>query len=84
MYVISSALMLRGMMPKEVGSVINSALGSGMLDPQWVQKWFDGFYICSVVVTVVGVFVGRSIGSGPAGLVDDTSWDGDIELGKRS
>lgn len=82
MYVISSALMLRGMMPKEVGSVINSALGSGMLDPRWVQKWFDGFFIVSVIVTAVGVFVGRSIGS--SSLVDDTSWDGDIELGKRS
>ena len=82
MYVISSALMLRGMMPKEVGSVINSALGSGMLDPRWVQKWFDGFFIVSVLVTAVGVFVGKSVGSGS--LIDDTSWDGDIELGKRS
>lgn len=82
MYVISSALMLRGMMPKEVGSVINSALGSGMLDPKWVQKWFDGFFIVSVAMTAVGVFIGRSVGS--PGLVDDTSWDGDIELGKRS
>ncbi|KAK5105006.1 hypothetical protein LTS08_001279 [Lithohypha guttulata] len=82
MYVISSALMLRGMMPKEVGSVINSALGSGMLDPRWVQKWFDGFFIVSVVVTAVGVFIGRSVGT--PSLVDDTSWDGDMELGKRS
>lgn len=82
MYVISSALMLRGMMPKEVGSVINSALGSGMLDPRWVQKWFDGFFICSVILTAMGVFIGRSVGSG--NLVDDTSWDGDTELGKRS
>ncbi|KAK5083290.1 hypothetical protein LTR70_008219 [Exophiala xenobiotica] len=82
MYVISSALMLRGMMPKEVGSVINGALGSGMLDPRWVQKWFDGFFICSVVLTAIGVFIGRSVGS--SDLVDDTGWDGDIELGKRS
>jgi len=82
MYVISSALMLRGMMPKEVGSVINSALGSAMLDPHWVQKWFDGFFICSVVLTVVGVFIGRSVGNGS--LADDMGWDGDVELGKRS
>lgn len=82
MYVISSALMLRGMMPKEVGSVINSALGSGILDPRWVQKWFDGFFITSVIVTAVGVFIGRSVGS--ASLVDDTGWDDDVELGKRS
>lgn len=46
MYVISSALMLRTMMPREVGSVINGALGAGLLEPRWVQRWFDGvFYV---------------------------------------
>ena len=84
MYVISSALMLRGMMPKEVGSVINSALGSGMLDPGWVQKWFDGFFVSAVVVTAVGVFVGRSVGSESLLYDGGGAWDGDIELGKRS
>lgn len=83
MYVISSALMLRGMMPKEVGSVINSALGSGMLDPTWVQKWFDGFFISAVIITAVGVSIGRSVGSGSL-LDDGGGWEGDIELGKRS
>lgn len=78
MYVISSALMLRGMMPKEVGSVINSALGAGMLDPAWVQRWFDGFYISAVCVTAVGIFIGNTIG-GSGGFIDD-----EIELGKRS
>lgn len=82
MYVISSALMLRGMMPKEVGSVINSALGSGMLDPAWLQKWFDGFFMVSVVFTAIGVFVSRSVGT--VALADDSGWDGDVELGKRS
>ena len=80
MYVISSALMLRGMMPKEVGSVINGALGSGMLDPAWLQKWFDGFFMTSVLVTVIGVVLSRKVG----GSVLDDSWDGDIEMGKRS
>lgn len=83
MYVISSALMLRGMMPKEVGSVINSALGSGMLDPRWVQKWFDGFYISSVVITAIGIFIGRSVGS--SRLDESGLWDdGEVELGKES
>lgn len=82
MYVISSALMLRGMMPKEVGSVINGALGSGMLDPRWVQKWFDGFFISSVMITMAGISIGRSVGS--ASLDEPGAWDGDIEMGKRS
>lgn len=82
MYVISSALMLRGMMPHEVGGVINSALGSGMLDPAWVQRWFDGFFMASVAITAVGIFVGRALG-GPS---DDAAGeiDRDIELGKQS
>ena len=80
MYVISSALMLRGMMPKEVGSVINSALGAGLLEPSWVQAWFDGFFMCSVVVTGVGIFMGKQIGGNAFGEED---WDEDAEMGKR-
>ena len=83
MYVISSALMLRGMMPKEVGGVINSALGAGLLEPAWVQRWFDGFFMLAVVVTGTGIFVGRHL-SGAQTWEDDTGWDGAMELGKQS
>jgi hypothetical protein len=83
MYVISSALMLRGMMPKEVGSVINTALGAGLLEPAWVQRWFDGFFMLAVVATTVGIFLGRQI-SGAAAWDDDVGWDGGVEVGKRS
>lgn len=83
MYVISSALMLRGMMPKEVGSVINSALGSGLIEPAWVQKWFDGFYMSAVVITTLGIWAGRKIG-GTNTLDDDTGWEDNMMLGKRS
>jgi hypothetical protein len=79
MYVISSALMLRGMMPKEVGSVINSALGAGLLEPAWVQRWFDGFFMLAVIATAVGIFMGRQI-SGAATWEDDMT----MELGKES
>jgi Abscisic acid G-protein coupled receptor/The Golgi pH Regulator (GPHR) Family N-terminal len=81
MYVISSALMLRGMMPAEVGSVINSALGAGLLEPRWVQAWFDGFFMISVIVTAVGIFMGKQIGGS---AFDDSTWDNDIEMGKRN
>lgn len=83
MYVISSAIMLRGMMPKEVGSVINSALGAGLLEPAWVQRWFDGFFMLAVIATAVGIFLGRQL-SGVATFEDDTGWDGAMEAGKRS
>lgn len=81
MYVISSALMLRGMMPKEFGSVISDALGVGVLEPVWASKWFDGFFIIAVLLTAQGIWVGHKIGG--SGTWDDESWDGDIEMGKR-
>jgi hypothetical protein len=81
MYVISSALMLRGMMPKEFGSVISDALGVGVLEPVWASKWFDGFFIVAVLFTAQGIWIGRKIGG--YGTWDDESWDGDIEMGKR-
>lgn len=81
MYVISSALMLRGMMPKEFGSVINDALGVGVLEPVWASRWFDGFFIIAVIITTQGIWLGRKIGT--SGAWDDESWDGDIEMGKR-
>jgi hypothetical protein len=79
LYVLSSALMLRGMMPREVGSVINSALGAGGLEIGWVQMWFDWWFLGSVLVTVTGIGIGRVVGA--------TGWEGDwdegAELGKR-
>lgn len=81
MYVISSALMLRGMMPKELRSVINDALGVGVLEPVWASKWFDGFFIVAVLLTAQGIWVGRKLGG--SGAWDDDTWDGDVEMGKR-
>ncbi|KIW19572.1 hypothetical protein PV08_00145 [Exophiala spinifera] len=83
MYVISSAIMLRGMMPKEVGSVINSALGAGLLEPAWVQRWFDGFFMFAVFGTAGGIFIGRKISGGLA-FDDDMAWDGALGSGKQS
>ena len=83
MYVISSALMLRGMMPQEVGSVINGALGAGLLEPRWIQKWFDGWFMTAVTLTALGVFLGRQLG-GSNMFDDDAGWDNDIEMGKRT
>jgi hypothetical protein len=81
MYVISSALLLRSMTPKEVGSVINDALGTGVLEAKWVDRWFEGWFLIAVGLTAVGIWVGRKLGGGEW---DDDVWDGDIEMGKRS
>ena len=75
MYVISSALMLRGMMPEKVGSVINSALGAGLLEPAWTQRWFEGFYFAAVLVTATGIAVTRSWR-----WDDDPTWERDVEM----
>ncbi|RMZ85968.1 hypothetical protein DV737_g22, partial [Chaetothyriales sp. CBS 132003] len=76
MYVISSALMLRSMMPARVGVVINSALGgSGLLEPGWVQRWFDGVFMAAVILTAAGIAVSRYLG-GPLAEDDEpgTAW----------
>ncbi|RMD42911.1 hypothetical protein DV735_g2229, partial [Chaetothyriales sp. CBS 134920] len=76
MYVISSALMLRSMMPARVGIVINSALGgSGLLEPGWVQRWFDAVFMASVILTAAGIAVSRYL-AGPLAEDDEpgTVW----------
>ena len=78
-------------MPREVGSVINSALGAGRLEIGWVQRWFDWWFLGSVVVTAGGIWVGRVVGGSGAGDWGE-GWDDDgygyggggVELGKRS
>jgi len=69
-------------MPKEVGGVINSALGAGLLEPRWVQRWFDGFFMTAVVLTAAVIFAGRKIG-GAGVWEDDVGWDGDVEMGGK-
>ena len=44
-------------MPEKVGSVINGALGAGLLEPAWVQRWFDGFFMLAVTITAVGILL---------------------------
>lgn len=81
LYVISSALMLRNVMPKNVGGVISEALGTGVLQPAWTEKWFDGWFIGSVMVTALGIWLSHKIKGD--GVWDDDTWETDIEMGKR-
>ncbi|KAL9105939.1 MAG: hypothetical protein Q9227_008963 [Pyrenula ochraceoflavens] len=85
MYVISSALMLRSMMPGHVGNVINEALGSGVLEASFVDVWFGVWFMGGVSVTAAGIWLGRKFGAG-GGEADwglDEAWDADVESGKR-
>ncbi|CAF9919069.1 MAG: hypothetical protein HETSPECPRED_003936 [Heterodermia speciosa] len=79
-YVISAALMLRGMIP---GSIIGEGvkqLGGGEMG--WVDSWFEGWFLGGAGVTALGIWVGRKLGGGEWEMED---WeDGDVEGGKRS
>ena len=80
-YVISSALLLRSNLPTEMKSVVSEALGSP-LEPGFVERWFEGWFMVASIGTAVGIWVGRKFAGG--GDWDD--WDmfeGDIELGQK-
>lgn len=79
-YVISSALLLRSNLPKEVASGVGNALGAGV-EAVFVEVWFERWFLLGGLGTAVGIFLGRQMGAG-----DGLEWDDvDIELGtKRS
>ncbi|KAI9759242.1 MAG: hypothetical protein M1835_000409 [Candelina submexicana] len=79
-YVISSALLLRSNLPHEVGSVISEALGAP-LDPKFVDRWFEGWFLAASALTAVCILIGRKVSGGVDWDDDD---DGDVEMGKRS
>ncbi|MCJ1373709.1 hypothetical protein MMC20_004938 [Loxospora ochrophaea] len=76
-YVISSALLLRGMMPGETGVKEGlKDLGGGEMG--WVDGWFEVWFLGGVFVTGAAVWVGRKVAG--------EEWDdeADVEMGKRS
>ncbi|KAB5558152.1 Abscisic acid G-protein coupled receptor-domain-containing protein [Coniochaeta sp. 2T2.1] len=83
-YVISSALLLRSNLPREVGRSVGDALESA-LEPAFVDRWFEGWFLVASAVTAVGIWVGRQIGGSGMGEWDDWEEFGAEELGtKRS
>ncbi|KAF2843368.1 hypothetical protein M501DRAFT_1012724 [Patellaria atrata CBS 101060] len=80
-YVISSALLLRSNLPKEVSSVISEVLGAP-LEPVFVERWFEGWFLAVTTLTAAGIWVGKQVKSG--GWDDDDMLEGDVEMGKMS
>lgn len=82
-YVISAALMLKGMMP---GAVLGQGLGAlgGSDDVGWVDFLFEGFFLGGVVITVVGIWVGRKVGGSDDWEEDEYDDGVGLEGGKRS
>ncbi|KAL3425723.1 hypothetical protein PVAG01_02514 [Phlyctema vagabunda] len=81
-YVISSALLLRSNLPTEVGSVVSEALGSP-LEPGFVDRWFEGWFLLASLLTTVGIWLGKRF-TGPGDWDDWDGFEGDVEMQKRS
>ncbi|KAI9750595.1 MAG: hypothetical protein M1815_001712 [Lichina confinis] len=78
-YVVSSALLLRSNVPKEVGSVISDALGAP-LDSVFVDRWFESWFLTASGLTAGGILVARKVrGAGGApgvvGAAAAADWD---------
>ena len=79
-YVISSALLLRSNLPTEMKSVVSDALGSP-LEPGFVERWFDGWFLVASFGTAVGIWVGKKFEG--RGDWDDWEVEDDVELGQK-
>ncbi|KIH92679.1 hypothetical protein SPBR_02602 [Sporothrix brasiliensis 5110] len=79
-YVISSALLLRSNLPKEMGSAVSDALESA-LSPGFVDRWFEGWFLLASMLTVVGLYIGRSLSSGD--MLDGYDEYGMEEMGRK-
>lgn len=81
-YVISSALLLRSNLPTEMKSVVSEALGSP-LEPGFVERWFEGWFLVASGATAVGIWVGKKLTAGNGDWDDYDEYDGDIEMGQK-
>ncbi|TLD37426.1 ABA-GPCR multi-domain protein [Venturia nashicola] len=81
-YVISSALLLRSNLPREVRGVISDALGAP-LETGKVDAWFEAWFLGAALLTGLGIWVGRKLGSGE--WDDDATTEAEeMEMDKRN
>lgn len=83
-YVISAGLLLRSNLPKDMGSAVGHALESA-LEPTFVDRWFEGWFLMSSAATAVGIWVGRRIHGPGGGGQWGEEWDefGGEEMGEK-
>ncbi|KAJ4423922.1 hypothetical protein N0V82_001350 [Gnomoniopsis sp. IMI 355080] len=80
-YVISAGLLLRSNLPKDMGSAVGHALESA-LEPTFVDRWFEGWFLFSSMATALGIWVGRRIhGTGGFGEWGE-EWE-EVEMGEK-
>jgi len=82
-YVISAALMLRDMMP---GTVVGEGLGALAAKDSvgWVDGWFERWFLSGVIITSVGIWMGRKLGGNADWEDDDFDERGALEGGKKN
>lgn len=71
-YVVSTSLVLRSNLPKDMSSAVSSAMGSP-LDVTFVEIWFDSIFVFVALASVFGLWV--------AGRLRET-FDEEVEVGK--
>jgi hypothetical protein len=84
-YVISAALLLRSNLPREVSRSVGDALESA-LEPGFVDRWFEGWFLLASISTAIGIWLGKKIGGPGSGYVDlDDDWIeyGSEEMGQK-
>ena len=62
-------------------SVVSEALGSP-LEPGFVERWFEGWFLVASVATAAGIWAGRKFAS-TSDWDDYDDYDGDIEMGQK-
>lgn len=81
-YVISSALLLRSNLPREVRGVISDALGAP-LETGKVDAWFEAWFLGAALLTGLGIWLGRKLRSGEWDE-DATTEAEEMEMDKRN
>lgn len=74
-YVISAGLLLRSNLPKDMGSAVGHALESA-LEPTFVDRWFESWFLLSSAATAAGIWIGRRIHGGSKWEEWGEDWDG--------
>ncbi|KAM4062158.1 abscisic acid G-protein coupled receptor domain-containing protein [Hirsutella rhossiliensis] len=84
-YVISASLLLRGQLPADAGGAAVGGVLRGALSPQFVDGWFEAWFLLGSALTALGLWVGRRLAAA-GGAGGDEVWDDDYgaeEMGAK-